>query len=59
MSSDDYPNSRPRQLKWLAARGLCDPESAAEHVWPPCASPEAFAQARNEYQRATANYPES
>jgi hypothetical protein len=29
---DDYPDSRPKRLEWLASRGLCDPETAAEYV---------------------------
>ena len=41
---------------WLLERGLCDPETAAEYVGRKLLSPEAFAQARKEYQRATANY---
>jgi hypothetical protein len=35
---------------------LCDPESAAEYVGRKLLSKETFAQARKEYQRATANY---
>jgi hypothetical protein len=37
-------------------RGLCDPETAAEYVGRKLLSSEAFAQARKEYQGATANY---
>jgi hypothetical protein len=55
-SSDEYPFSRPRPLEWLASRGLCDPEIAAEYVGRKLLSKEAFSQARKEYQRATANY---
>ena len=40
---------------WLLERGLCDPETAAEYVGRKLLSPEAFAQARKEYQRATGN----
>ena len=56
MTGDRYPHSRNRWLPWLLERGLCDPETAAEYVGRKLLSPEAFAQARKEYQRATANY---
>jgi hypothetical protein len=53
---DDYPDSRPRALEWLASRGLCDPQMGAEYVGRKLLSQEAFAQARKEYVRATCNY---
>jgi hypothetical protein len=53
---DEYPFARPRELEWLASRGLCDPQTAAEYVGRKLLSREAFAQACQEYQHATANY---
>jgi hypothetical protein len=50
------PFARPRELQWLVSRGLRDPQTAAEYVGRKLLSKEAFAQARKEYQRATANY---
>lgn len=52
----DYPDSRPKRLEWLANHGLCDPETGAEYVGRKLLSPKVFARARQEYQRATANY---
>jgi hypothetical protein len=52
----DYPDSRPKRLEWLASRGLCNPETAAEYVGRKLLSHEVFAQARNEYERVTVNY---
>ena len=56
MNDHDDSFSRNRWLPWLLERGLCDPETAAEYIGHKLLSPEAFAQARKEYQRATANY---
>jgi hypothetical protein len=53
---DTHPYSRNRWLPWLLERGLCDPQTAAEYVGRKPLSPEAFAKAGQEYQRATANY---
>ena len=55
-SADDDPFSRPRQLEWLASRGLCDPQTGAKYVSRKLLSQEVFAQARKEFERATANY---
>src|SRR5215468_10425769 len=56
MDDHDDSRSRNRWLPRLLERGLCDPETAAEYVGRNLLSPEAFAKARQEYQRATANY---
>ena len=48
--------SRNRWLPWLLERVLCDPETAAEYVGRKLLLPDAIAQARKQYQRATANY---
>lgn len=53
---DEYSFTRPRELEWLARRGLCDPETAAEYVGRKLLSQEAFRQARQECEQATANY---
>jgi hypothetical protein len=53
---DEYPFARPRELEWLASRGFCDPQTASEYVGRKLFSRQVFAQARKEYQRATANY---
>ena len=53
---DEYSFTRPRELEWLACRGLCDPETAAEYVGRKLLSQEAFRQARQECEQATANY---
>jgi hypothetical protein len=55
-SADDDPFSRPRQLEWLASRGLCDPQTGAKYVSRKLLSQEVFARARKEFERATANY---
>jgi hypothetical protein len=52
----EYPFSRPRELEWLASRGMCDPQTAAEYVGRKLLSQELFRQARQEYEQATANY---
>jgi hypothetical protein len=53
---DDYPFKRPGHLNWLAAHGLCYPETAAEYVGRELLSQELFARARKEYQEVTRNY---
>ena len=52
---DDYPFKRPGHLNWLAAHGLCYPETAAEYVGRKLLSHELFARARKEYQEVTRN----
>jgi hypothetical protein len=54
-NSNNYPFSRPGHLNWLAALGLCDPETAAEYVGRKLLSHELFARARKEYQEVTRN----
>jgi hypothetical protein len=53
---DEYPFARPRELEWLARRGLCYPQTAASTSGASCFRGKSLPRPRQEYQPATVNY---